>query len=203
MGLSDEVNTSLLHECFELDHYDNLLKPEFMDAIKRRREYLDWEAKDGAEKARIEFLRKLKQETMQCNVIAQRIALQEYLIDHEEQIMAEIDEVWNDDEKKKVLDQKKVIEWFDTWLADFELQQPSSFFRDHPTNDSDLVCTIQPKLEFLVKTLEYFGLPIGYMDGNGHFPTWEDERREAKAKKKGGKKDTGPKVNAALKARMR
>lgn len=202
MGLSDEVNTSLLHECFELDHYDNLLKPDFMDAIKRRREYLEWEAKVGAEKKRIEFLRRLKQETMQCNIIAQRIALQEYLIDREELIMTEIDSFTTDEEKKKTLDRAKVLEWFESWLTDFELQQPSAFFRDHPTNDSDLVCSIQTKLEFLLRTLEYFGLPIGYIDGNGHFPNWDEERREAKAKKK-GKKDTGPKVNAALKERMR
>ena len=42
MGLTSEVDTKLLHECFELDHYDNLLKPEFMDAIRKRREYLIW-----------------------------------------------------------------------------------------------------------------------------------------------------------------
>jgi hypothetical protein len=43
-----------------LDHYDNLLKPEFMDAIKKRREYLEWDAQVTAEKKRIEFLKKLK-----------------------------------------------------------------------------------------------------------------------------------------------
>lgn len=60
MGLTDEVDISLLHQCFELDHYDNLLKPEFMDAIKKRREYLEWDAQVTAEKKRIEFLKKLK-----------------------------------------------------------------------------------------------------------------------------------------------
>jgi hypothetical protein len=50
MGLTDEVDISLLHQCFELDHYDNLLKPEFMDAIKKRREYLEWDATVTAEK---------------------------------------------------------------------------------------------------------------------------------------------------------
>ena len=44
MGLTNEVDTSLLHQCFELDQYDNLLKPEFMDAIRKRREYLLWQA---------------------------------------------------------------------------------------------------------------------------------------------------------------
>ena len=60
MGLTNEVDTSLLHQCFELDQFDNLLKPEYMDAIRRRREYLIWEAQVEAEKKRIEFLKQMK-----------------------------------------------------------------------------------------------------------------------------------------------
>jgi hypothetical protein len=70
MGLTSEVDTKLLHECFELDHYDNLLKPEFMDAIRKRREYLIWQEQVEAEEKRIAFLRRMKQETMRCNAIA-------------------------------------------------------------------------------------------------------------------------------------
>ena len=60
MGLTSEVDTKLLHECFELDHYDNLLKPEFMDAIRKRREYLIWQEQVEAEEKRIAFLRQMK-----------------------------------------------------------------------------------------------------------------------------------------------
>jgi len=70
MGLTSEVDTKLLHECFELDCYDNLLKPEFMDAIRKRREYLIWEEQVEAEEKRIAFLKQMKQETMRCNAIA-------------------------------------------------------------------------------------------------------------------------------------
>jgi hypothetical protein len=75
MGLTTEVDTKLLHQCFELDQYDNLLKPEFMDAIRKRREYLIWQEQVGAEEKRIKFLKEMKQETMKCNIIAQRIRL--------------------------------------------------------------------------------------------------------------------------------
>lgn len=75
MGLTDEVDTSVLHQCFELDHFDNLLKPEYMDAIRRRREFLVWQEQVEAEQKRIEFLKRMKEETMRCNEIAQRIAL--------------------------------------------------------------------------------------------------------------------------------
>ena len=62
-----------------------------MDAIKKRREYLQWEAEQAAEKKRIEFLKQMKQETMKSNVISQRIILQEYLIEKESQITADIE----------------------------------------------------------------------------------------------------------------
>ena len=40
MGLTSEVDVKLLHQCFELDAFDNLLKGEFMNAIRKRREYI-------------------------------------------------------------------------------------------------------------------------------------------------------------------
>ena len=40
MGLTNEVDLKLLHKCFEMDTFDNLLKPEFMDAIRARRALL-------------------------------------------------------------------------------------------------------------------------------------------------------------------
>lgn len=70
MGLTSDVDTKLLHECFDLDHYDNLLKPEFMDAIRKRREYLIWQEQVEAEQKRIAFLKEMKQKTMRCSSIA-------------------------------------------------------------------------------------------------------------------------------------
>ena len=151
MGLTNEVDTTLLHQCFELDQYDNLLKPEFMDAVHKRRQYIIWEKSIEEEKKRIEFLKQMKQETMRCNVISQRIALQEYLADRQEDISAEL-EAWAsaDAEKLNQLTRETVEQLFDTWLAEFNLVQPSQFFRDHPTNDSELVCSIQTEKEFLL-----------------------------------------------------
>lgn len=40
MGLTLDVDVKLLHKCFELDSFDNLLKPEYMDAIRKRREII-------------------------------------------------------------------------------------------------------------------------------------------------------------------
>ena len=181
MGLTSEVDTKLLHECFELDHYDNLLKPEFMDAIRKRREYLIWEQQKEAQENRIKFLKEMKHKTMRCSPIAQRIALQEYMIERGELINKEIDELLNGEEEKlKALDRAAVEGMLDTWLEEFRLVQPDQFFRDHPTNDTELYCTVQNEKEFLLSTLEYFGLPKRYMEGNGHFPMWGKESKDDK-----------------------
>ena len=181
MGLTNEVDTKLLHECFDLDHHDNLLKPEFMDAIRKRREYLIWQEQVEAEEKRIAFLKQMKQETMRCHIIAQRITIQEHMAGQADKINKEIDEWVQDEEKIKTLDRATVDQMMDQWLTEFELVQPAQFFRDHPTNDSELVCSIQTEKEFLLSTLEFFGLPKDYMTGAGHFPMWGKESKDDKA----------------------
>jgi hypothetical protein len=42
------------------------------------------------------------------------------------------------------------------------------------------VCSVQTEKEFLLSTLEFFGLPKGYMGGAGHFPMWGKEAKDDK-----------------------
>lgn len=97
----------------------------------------------------------------------------------------------------------------DEWLAEFNLVQPSQFFKDHPTNDSELVCSIQTEKEFMLTTLEFFGLPKKYMEGKGHFPLWGKEKKDDKgtamrkrnAQKKGATGKGSKKLDALKKKR--
>lgn len=193
MGLTDEVDTGLLHQCFELQHFDNLLKPELMDAITKRREHLAYEAQYKAETERIEFLKTMKTETIKSHLIALRISLQEHILDKEEVIDSEIKEIQDDEEKLKKFDKEQFLDLIKNWLSDFKLTQPSQFLSDNPTNDNDLSCCILSESEFLLSTLRYFGLPKDYLNGEGHFPTWEKDRLKAKIetrkKQKDGKAD--------------
>lgn len=88
LGLTSEVDVKLLRQCFELDSFDNLLKPDFMNAVRRRRDHLLEERRKQAEEQRLAELRRLKEETMSCNIIAQRIKLQEHLGAREQVIVA-------------------------------------------------------------------------------------------------------------------
>jgi hypothetical protein len=121
MGLTNEVDTKLLHQCFELDQYDNLLKPDFMDAIRKRREYLIWEEQVTAENERIQFLKEMKQETMRCNIVAQRITLQEYMMEKYEEIIKDIEEWTGEEEKIKTLTRETAEQMMDQWLEGFKV----------------------------------------------------------------------------------
>jgi hypothetical protein len=54
MGLTSEVDVKLLHKCFELDAFDNLLKADYMDAIRKRRELIKAKMQREADNERIE-----------------------------------------------------------------------------------------------------------------------------------------------------
>lgn len=37
MGITSDIDSKLLHECFDLQPFDNLMKPEFMNALNKRK----------------------------------------------------------------------------------------------------------------------------------------------------------------------
>jgi hypothetical protein len=86
MGLTLDVDVKLLHKCFELDSFDNLLKPEFMDAVRKRREHIKAKMQREEYNKKIEAQLQLRNETMLCNIVAQRISLQEYFTQSFEEI---------------------------------------------------------------------------------------------------------------------
>ena len=113
MGLTSEVDVKLLRQCFELDPFDNLLKPEFMNAVRRRREHILEERRKQAEEQRLAELKRLKEETMSCNIIAQRIKLKEHLQERDAVISGKIEELMANEDEIKLLDRKAVEELFD------------------------------------------------------------------------------------------
>lgn len=62
------------------------------------------EKRKKAELERLEELRRLKEETMKCNIISQRIQLQEYLIAQEQTLVKTIEDKIGDEDNVKSLD---------------------------------------------------------------------------------------------------
>jgi len=63
----------------------------------------------------------MKQETMRCNIVAQRITLQEYLMEKYEEIIKDIEEWTGDEEKIKTLTRDTVEQMMDQWLEGFKV----------------------------------------------------------------------------------
>lgn len=117
-------------------------------------------------------------------------------------ITTKIDELLGNEEEAKLLDRKGVEEMLDGWMDEYRLTQPTEYFLEHPTDDYELFCNVQTEKEFLMNTLEIFGLPDKYMEGNGHFPDWglekKDDRLAAAKKRALASKMKNKKTNAAL-----
>ena len=130
------------------------------------------------------------------------MGLQEFLVEHSDEIMKEIDEYLTSEEKaKEQLTDRTVVEktLFGKWLNDFTIHNPDDFFLEQEEIDNELESNIMSPIEFMLNTLEFFGLPKDYINGNGHHSDFEKRTADAKAKHgKKGKKST-KKMSAALK----
>jgi hypothetical protein len=191
MGLTKDVDLKLLHKCFDLDAFDNLLKADFMDAVRARRDLIRAQIKREDDNQLIQKEITRRHETLKCNIVAQRMALQEHLIRNADDINKMLDDIMVNDEEKVKLDKRLAIsDYFDVWLNEFEISNPTGdFFLDPENEDETLTCNIMPKLDFLLHTLEIFGLPKGYIDGEGHHLNWESDKKAAQGGRgKKGKK---------------
>jgi len=138
MEVTKDLDIHMLHQCFKLESYDNLLKSDFMDAIRKRREALRLEKLKTQEESRKEQLRKLKEETIKCNIISQRVGLQEFCKAKEAVILKQIDDAMGAAESSK-LSREKVEQILDDILSGFALCQPSNYFLENPTDDTERI----------------------------------------------------------------
>lgn len=144
---------------------------------------------------------------MRCNIIAQRMELQEHLLKQADDILKLIDEFLNnEDESKEKLSQEFVVkEMFNVWLDGFKIYQPSDYFLENLSEDDpNLEFNIHSEFEFLFSTLEIFGLPKDYINGKGHHTGWHkaaggDDKKGKAKNKKAKKKMTGAAAKLAAK----
>ena len=179
LSVTSEIDTQLLWQCFELDAYDNLLDPVYMDIIREKRAQIVEKNRIEAEFRAKAEAKKLREETMTCNIIAQRIALQEHLLSKSSDILAQLDTKIIDIERDNAdFDRRSVVDMIGDWIQKFIIQQPSEYFIDHPSDDPTLVCNILTTNEFFIECLEFFGLPERYLEREGHWLDWYKRKEE-------------------------
>ncbi len=150
---------------------------------------------------------KTEYETKSCRIYAQRMHIQQHCIENQDQILEDIQTTYVDkinftDKLNTALDEpEKVFKIFDEWLEGYKHLEPSNFFNEYPTNDPFLVCNIQKPRDFLMDTLEYFGLPKGYMKGGGHWTTWKKKVLEKRKMERKRRKPTAQRQRRGNKRR--
>lgn len=128
MSISKDIDYKLLAECFELDQYDNLLRPEFMEAIRDHREDMIKREQYENDDIQKEIDFRILQNKMKCSHLGQRIKLQQYMFDKTVQIADDLDQYMSNDEIYKTLQRDMFEQKLDEWLADFKLDQPDQIF---------------------------------------------------------------------------
>jgi hypothetical protein len=58
------------------------------------------------------------------------------------------------------------------WTSGFDIYYPSDLFNKYPQHSQDLETILMNSWEFLIETLELFGLPKNYMKKEGHWKDW-------------------------------
>lgn len=175
MSLSADIDYKLLAENFELDLYDNLLKPELMAAVRERKSELAQQIAWSQELAARERAQRLRDETTQCKWKGQRACFQEFLIAKDAEIKFQLDNLINNKEQAKTLTKSVVEKMIDVWVTGFQFNQPSAIFLESGSKDQDLFCIIQSARSFFLETLTFFGLPKNYIQGEGHWKDWEEK----------------------------
>jgi hypothetical protein len=92
LSISTDINVNFLIKNFELETYDNLLKPDFMEAVNYKRQLISQEKKKKMELEQEKIQKEYEQEITKCEKISQRILLQKYVISKADVIIA-IDEI--------------------------------------------------------------------------------------------------------------
>jgi len=186
LAVSTDVKVPLLVQSFYLDQYNNLLKPDFMKAVKLKRKHIVENKKNIELREKKDIFKRYKQEVMICEKIAQRINLQQ-IIYPKQNLINGIDDLEKLTDKERKLTDKKCIDIIKEFINDFKIRIPELDQFEGKVKIDDGICLLTDKFEFFLDTLEFFGLPRGYLTGEGHWADWakiEEQKRKEKEKLK-------------------
>lgn len=199
LAISTDVNIDLLVKSFELEKYDNLSKQDFMRAVNYKRKLIteDLLQKEAFEKEKM--ILDYQREVRSCEVISQRILLQEYVIKSTDRYLS-LEQL----EKQKNTNEQFAIKYFNITIQNYEMKQPNFDQFQGKIHINQGNSLLIDKLNFYLETLNFFGLPKNYLKGEGHWENYlkqlEKKRAMREAWKKQMQKDTKPTKKVQKKA---
>ena len=190
LSISTDINVNFLIKNFELETYDNLLKPDFMEAVNYKRQLITQKKKKKMELERKKIEQEYEQEITKCEKISQRILLQKY-ISALEQIITNIDEIEKNYQQKDKLDATMARNLINEILKDYKIIYPELERFEGKIRITKGECLLATKFEFFIETLELFGLPKGYMEKKGHWLDWLEKEAKKREQKEQFRKKLG------------
>ena len=202
LSISTDINVNFLIKNFELETYDNLLKPDYMEAVNYKRQLIaeDKNKRIESEKKRIQH--EYEQEITKCEKISQRILLQKYIIGKADLILA-IDEIEKTVTSKEELNEKTARDLINGILNDYKIIYPELEKFEGKIKITKGECLLSTEFDFFIETLEFFGLPHGYMERKGHWLDWLEKEAKKREQKEQFRKKLGPTSKATHRKRDR
>ncbi len=192
LSISTDINVNFLMKNFELETYDNLLKPDFMEAVNYKRQLITQEKSKKIELERKNLEKEYEQEITKCEKISQRILLQKYISQPKmDEIITNIDEIEKNYQKKENLNKEMAENIITNILNEYNIIYPELEKFDGKIKITQGECLLSTKFEFFLETLELFGLPKGYMDGKGHWLDWLEKEAKKREQKEQFRKKLG------------
>ena len=202
LSISTDINVNFLIKNFELETYDNLLKPSYMEAVNYKRQLIAEEKNKKIEFEKKKIQHEYEQEITKCEKISQRILLQKYIISKADYIVA-IDEIEKTVASKEELTDKMAKDLINTILKDYKIIYPELEKFEGKIKITQGECLLSTEFDFFIETLEYFGLPHGYMEKKGHWLDWLEKEAKKREQKEQFRKKLGPTSKATHKRRDR
>jgi len=183
LAISTDVNVNLLSTNFELEQYDNLSKQDYMRAVKLKRKQITEQCQKEKSEEELKLEHDYLMEIKSCEPISQRVLLQEYVINNQDQFLP-LEKL----EKIKNSNEQIAIDYFTVNLEKFEIKYPNldPFYSKIKIDDGNSL--LVNKLTFYLETLEYFGLPKNYLKGEGHWENYIKQLEKKKAMREAWKK---------------
>ena len=191
LAISTDININLLIKNFELETYDNLLKPDYMEAVNLKRKKIASKKEELLNEEMKNLKKMYHQEIMKCERISQRLFLQKY-INEKADYIDKIDEIEKTaTSKEEELTTKTAIDIINAVLEEYRIKYPEleQFENKIPITEGE--CLLSNEFDFFIETLEFFGLPKGYMQGNGHWDDWLEKEAKKRAQKEQFRKKLG------------
>ena len=197
LSISTDINVNFLIKNFELETYDNLLKPDYMEAVNYKRQLIAQEKKKKIEFEEKKIQHEYEQEITKCEKISQRILLQKYVISKADVILA-IDEIEKTVASKEDLTDKMAKDLINGILKDYKIIYPELEKFEGKIKTIKGECLLSTEFDFFIETLEFFGLPHGYMEKKGHWLDWLEKEAKKREQKEQFRKKLGPTSKATI-----